>query len=77
MEVDTTSSTTSLATIQSLHNMFVRFGLSEQVVTDNGRNLVGLKSSSKRMESNTLPLPHIILQLTDWLNVRFKRLNKD
>ena len=28
-----------------------------------------LKSSSKRMESNTLPLPHIILRLTDWLNV--------
>ena len=40
MEVDTMSSTTSVATIQSLRNMFARFGLPEQVVTDNGRNFV-------------------------------------
>ena len=40
MEVDTMSSTTSVATIQSLCNMFARFGLPEQVVTDNGRNFV-------------------------------------
>ena len=34
------SSTTSLATIQSLRNMFACFGLPEQVITDNGRNFV-------------------------------------
>ena len=73
------SSTTSLAITQSLHNMFARFGLSEQVVTDNGRNFVSeeFKSSSKRIESNTLPLPHIILRLRDWLNVMFKHSNKE
>jgi len=43
MEIDTMSSTTFLATIQSLHNMFARFGLPEQVITDNGRNFVSEK----------------------------------
>ena len=34
------SSTTSLATIQSLCKMFACVGLPEQVITDNGRNFV-------------------------------------
>ena len=37
------SSTTFLATIQSLHNMFACFGLPEQVITDNVRNFVSEK----------------------------------
>ena len=40
MEVDTMSSTTSLATIQYLRNMFACFGLPEEVITDKGRNFV-------------------------------------
>ena len=80
MEVDTMSSTTSLATIQSLCKMFACVGLPEQVITDNGRNFVS-EEFKEFVQKNEIKhttsawLPHIILHLMDWLNVLFKPSN--